>query len=119
LAALNNRASWRLVDDATAVGIFHPIGAPSVRRLEIRSSNVPPAVAGLALAAAAEGRRVPVVLGPPAGGEAQAGALTMAFQVDGRIDINSAPLLRLVRAAAAMLGAPVAVILRAEPEEHR
>ena len=116
---LPKRSEWRCIGNDTAIGLIQPFGAPSVRRLEIRSSNVPPAVAELALAAAAEGGRVPIVLGPPAGGEAQAGGLTAAFQGDGRLVVNSAPLIRLARAAATKLGAPVAVVLRAEPEQRR
>jgi hypothetical protein len=86
---------------------------------------VAPEIVALISAAAAGGRRVPVVLGPPIGGEAQAGALTACFQGDvSNFAISSAPLIRLARAATAkasepVASEPVALVLRAEPEERR
>jgi len=99
--------------------VIHAEGSASIHRIEISASNVPPAVAALGDAAAAEGRRVPVVLGPPIGGEAQAGSVNAGMKTDGRLEINSAPLIRLSRAAAAKLGEPVLFVLRAEPTQRR
>jgi len=125
LAAFPERSEWRIHDDATTVGRILPGSSEYRRAVQIGRSRVAPEIAALVSAAAAGGRRVPVVLGPPAGGEAQAGALTAGFQGDAAtFAINSAPLLRIARAAsvhaaAAALGTPVFLVLRAEPAERR
>jgi len=80
---------------------------------------VPAAVAALVRAADADGGRVPVACGPPVDGEAQAGSLTATFQINGKLAINGTLLMRRIREAAAKLGVPVAVVLRAEPEQRR
>jgi hypothetical protein len=113
--------AWRLVDDATAMGHF-PERRPealSRHRLLIGAGNVPKAIKSLLEAAYAEGRRTPVVLGPPAGGEDVAGELSATLQKDGRLEICSLPLLKLINAAAGKLGVPVACMLRAEPQQRR
>jgi hypothetical protein len=111
--APSRKAAWRIVDDATVFGFNQAVISSKIRKFVIHPDDVPPTIVALAATAAAEGRRVPVVLGPPVGGEAQACGLTAAFQGDGCLAISSAPLLRLARAAAAML------VLRAEPEQRR
>jgi hypothetical protein len=114
-AAPPDKAQWRVVDDATVVGLIPAVGSPKVKKFELRPNNVPPAIAALAAA----GRRVPVVLGPPVGGEAQAGELTASLESRGHLLLSSAALLRLVRASAAALGAPPLFVLRAEAGKGR
>jgi len=104
---------WRIYDETTTVGRIKPGGSENIRVVQVGASKLAPKIDALISAAVAEGRRVPVVLGPPVGGEAQAGDLTAALQVDDCLVIHSAPLIRLALAAAAML------VLRAEPEQRR
>lgn len=112
--------AWRPVDGATTMGVF-PVRHPEAlgRRLLVGAGNVPPAMKALLAAAAAEGRRCPVVLGPPAGGEDTPGELSSMLQKDGKLEICSLPLLRLINKAVERLGGPMAVLLRAEPQERR
>jgi hypothetical protein len=83
-------------------------------------SKIAPKIFALMIDAVAEGRRLPVVLGPPAGGDAQNSRLTAGVHTsDGRLELNSLPLLRQARAAAAKAGGPLIVALRADVEQRR
>jgi hypothetical protein len=108
-----------MVDDFTAVGLVPSGGSQIVRGLQVGRAAVPPKLHELIDAAAAKAQRVPVVLGPRAGGETKAGGLSVAKRSDGRLELNSLPLVRRTRSAAAQLGRRVAVVLSAEPEQRR
>jgi len=81
---------------------------------------VPRTIAALAAAAAAEGRHLPVVLGPPAGGDGAAGCISISVsKTQNRLELSSASLMRSVLRAASALGTPIALVLRAEPTQRR
>ena len=110
------RQVWRLVDDNMAYTIVKNGDYQDIGRLRVGVSSIPPAVKAMAAAAVAAGRRVPVALGPPSIGEAASENLTaMTRKQDGMLEINCAPLLRVVHAAAAQAGHPIACILSADP----
>lgn len=104
------------MDGATAVCLLHAVPNEKVGRIEIPALRLPPELASLAAAAGEQG--LPAALGAPLGGEAHS-ELRAKLRSSGRLDLNSLPLMRRARAAAAQAGGAIQLVVRAEPAAGR